>query len=74
MKKILFGLIVFVLAACNNNSESTTITDTTVSNTSGVENVNGNLPDTTNTITIDGGKPETTPIDTTRNPRDTIRR
>jgi hypothetical protein len=73
MKKILFGLLVFTLAACNNNSESTTITDTTVSNTTGVENVNGNIPDTTNTITIDGGKPETTP-DTSLNSRDTIRK
>lgn len=66
MKKILFGFLVLALAACNNSSESTTTTDTTVNNTSGVENVNGNLPDTTNTITIDGGTTDTTTRDSTR--------
>jgi hypothetical protein len=68
MKKIFFGLIVFVVASCNNDSENDTSADTTVNNTSGVENVNGNLPDTTNTIMIDGGTPDTTTLlDTTRN-------
>lgn len=70
MKKIFFGVMVFSLAACNNNSESDTAADTTVSNTTAVENVNGNIPDTTNTITIDGGKPDTT-VDSS-NKRDSV--
>ncbi len=73
MKKIFFALFVLALAACNNDSENNNSTDTTVNNNSSVENVNGNLPDTTNTITIDGGTPETTPPDTNRNPSDTSR-
>lgn len=67
MKKISIALLVFVLAACGNNNktENKSATDTTTNNTTGVENVNGNLPDTTNTITIDGGTPKkTTPGDT----------
>jgi hypothetical protein len=73
MKKIFFGMFISALAACNNDSDNESASDTTVNNNSSVENVNGNLPDTTNTITIDGGTPETTPPDTNRNPRDTSR-
>jgi hypothetical protein len=54
MKKIFFGLIVFVFVACNNASDtSSSDEDTTVTNVSGIDNVNGNMPDTTNTISID---------------------
>ncbi len=54
MKKIFFGLIVFVFVACNNASDtSSSDEDTTVTNVSGIDNVNGNIPDTTNTISID---------------------
>jgi activator of HSP90 ATPase len=54
MKKIFFGLIVFVFVACNNASDtSSNDEDTTVTNVSGIDNVNGNMPDTTNTISID---------------------
>ncbi len=74
MKKTFFGLIIFVLAACNNNSENEGSTDTTTYDNTSVENVNGNIPDTTNTITIDGGNPETTtPADSLRNRKDTTR-
>jgi hypothetical protein len=74
MKKIFFGLIVFALAACNNDSENESATDTTTNNNTSVENVNGNLPDTTNTIRIDGGTPDTAPPDTNRNLKDTSRK
>ena len=74
MKNIFFGLLLFVLVACNNNGDNESAIDTTVNNNTGVENVNGNLPDTTNTITIDGGTPETTPPDTNRNTKDTSRK
>ncbi len=64
MKKIFFGIMVFSLAACNNNSDSATSADTIENKTTVIENVNGNIPDTTNTINIDGGN---TGNDSTRN-------
>jgi hypothetical protein len=59
MSKILIGLAVLFLAACNNDSKSSSSEDTTVSNMSGVENVNGNIPDTTNTLTVEGSSQST---------------
>jgi len=53
MKKTFFALLVLFFVSCNNDSKSSTSEDTTVTNISGVENVNGNIPDTTNTISID---------------------
>lgn len=64
MKKIFFGLIVFAFVACNNDSESSTTPDTIENKTTVIDNVNGNLPDTTNTIEIDQGNRGTK--DTTR--------
>jgi ABC-type oligopeptide transport system substrate-binding subunit len=48
MKK-LFSLIVLtgLLAACNNSSSTSKAKDTTMSNPTNVQNVNGNVPDTT---------------------------
>jgi hypothetical protein len=59
MSKILIGLAVLVLTACNNDGKSSSSEDTTVSNMSGVENVNGNIPDTTNTLTVEGSSQST---------------
>lgn len=53
MKKTFFAMIVFAFTACNNDSDSSSSDDTTVTNVSGIDNVNGNMPDTTNTISID---------------------
>ena len=53
MKKICFGMMI-LLAACNNDGASSKSEDTTVTNLSGVENVNGNMPDTQNAISIEG--------------------
>lgn len=67
MKKIFFGLIVFVVAACNNDGENGTTgtsPDTIENKTTVIDNVNGNLPDTINTIEIDQGNRGTK--DTTR--------
>ncbi len=67
MKKIFFGLIVFVVASCNNDSENNNSEDTTINHNSGVENVNGNIPDTANTITLEGITSEkSTTADTTK--------
>jgi hypothetical protein len=64
MKKIFFALFVLAVASCNNDSDSANNTDTTVTNVSGVENVNGNIPDTTNTISIEGSsEPSNTKVD-----------
>ncbi len=53
MRKIILGGLVVCLIACNNDGNGTSDTDTTITNVSGVDNVNGNIPDTTNTISID---------------------
>ena len=50
MKKITFCLAAAFLFACGNDT-STTTDDTTTTPTTPVENVNGNVPDTTNSIT-----------------------
>jgi len=55
MKKIFFALMVIAFASCNNNSENETSPDTIENKTTVIDNVNGNIPDTTNTIDIDGG-------------------
>ena len=61
MKKIIFGLMILVFTACNNSTNEETTMDTTASKNSGVNSVNGNIPDTTNTINIDGGKSDVAP-------------
>ena len=65
MKKLCFGMLI-VLAACNNDGDSSKSEDTTVTNLSGVENVNGNMPDTQNAISIEGtSDPVSTKTDST---------
>lgn len=66
MKKMLYALMIFVLVACNNSSETNEVADSAINDNSATENVNGNIPDTTNTISIDGGKTEPASTDTTR--------
>jgi hypothetical protein len=62
MKKLFFTTLILsaVLISCNNDSE----TETTDGQTplTGVENVNGNIPETTNAIRLG----DTTVIDTMR--------
>ncbi len=73
MKKTFLVLTVCMLIACNSSSENEGSTDTPINDNTSVENVNGNIPDTTNTITIDGGTHETA-VDSTRNTRDTTQK
>ena len=54
MIRLLGSLLIIFLVACNNSNEGTAEKDTSVTNVSGVENVNGNIADTTNSITVDG--------------------
>ena len=56
MNRILLALVLFA-ASCNNHSETseTDVTDTTTTEYRGVENVNGNIPDTMST----GAEPQT---------------
>ncbi len=56
MRILFFALTIFAFTACNNDNNSSSdeeTTDTTITNVSGIDNVNGNIPDTTNTISID---------------------
>jgi len=55
MKKIIGAALLFTLAtACNNNSNEARANeeDTIVTSPPAVENVNGNIPDSTNTIDV----------------------
>jgi uncharacterized lipoprotein YajG len=53
MKKILYYLIIpFVMAACNNDKE----TVESAPNTPNVQNVNGNMPDTGSSISLDNSQ------------------
>lgn len=58
MKKLLFAAIFASgMIACNSNGEGSETGDTaTGDKVSAVENVNGNIPDTTNTINLGGDK------------------
>jgi hypothetical protein len=56
MKKILVGTaIVFLIAGCNSNDKKKAIDEKT-DNQAGVENVNGNIPDTSNAINLNTHK------------------
>lgn len=54
MKKIFLAALLFTTAtACNNNSNETSVEgDSTVITAPATDNVNGNIPDTTNTIDV----------------------
>lgn len=56
MNRVMLAVILFA-ASCNNNSETsgTEASDTTTTEYRGVENVNGNIPDTIST----GAEPQT---------------
>lgn len=56
MNRVLLAVVLFT-ASCNNNSETsgTDASDTTTTEYRGVENVNGNIPDTMST----GAEPQT---------------
>jgi len=64
MKKLfLFIIAVNFLIACNNSSHTTTSTDSATTNAStNVENVNGNVPDTTSGMTLN----QSLPVDSSR--------
>ena len=54
MKQILaIALLLTTATACNNNSnEASAESDSTVKSAPAVDNVNGNIPDSTNTIDV----------------------
>jgi hypothetical protein len=57
MKKILFlFLVATAFVACNNNDSNDTtnndVADSTVNTAPATDNVNGNIPDSTNTIDV----------------------
>ena len=52
MKKIFSILLLAVFFACNNDNTTTEEGTTTAPVTPGIDNVNGNIPDTTETIRL----------------------
>ena len=62
MKKLIFILFVLPIFSCNSDKKK----DAPASeNLQGVQNVNGNIPDTTNAINIDGKKDSASVKDST---------
>ena len=60
MKKLFIAGGIFVLASCNSDSTGEITEDSTATTTTqAIENVNGNIPDTSNSIKI----PDKTPTD-----------
>ncbi len=60
MKKIFFIILLpAVIFSCSSNDKKTT-EDTKTTNEAGVQNVNGNIPDTTNAINLSTHKTDTT--------------
>lgn len=53
-KAFAFLFSVMFLAACNSSSSNTSSADSSHMNTQEVQNVNGNIPDTSNSIPING--------------------
>lgn len=63
MKKLLSGLVIMaILIACSNSSGNKAATDTTSPNTPALDNVNGNVPETTNTTNLN----QPLPIDSSK--------
>ena len=67
MKKMVIAAFSLLIFGCNSNDKKTT-EDTKSTNEVGVQNVNGNLPDTTNAINLSTQKK-----DTTMNPKDSLK-
>lgn len=63
MKKLSSLLIVVsLIPACNNTSDTSTSKDSTTNNQTNVENVNGNVPDSTSGINLN----HSLPVDSSR--------
>lgn len=61
MKKGLFMLLfVVAIASCQSKTEKKEVEKAGDTNLSGVENVNGNIPDTTNAINVNPRKKDST--------------
>lgn len=59
MKKVLALVILISAISCNSKEEKT---DDASQNQPGIENVNGNLPDTTNSINLDNNKTDSATV------------
>jgi hypothetical protein len=63
MKRIFsFVVVCNLILACNSSSNSSTSTDSTTTNQTNVENVNGNVPDSTSGINLN----HSLPVDSSR--------
>ncbi len=60
MKKIFALALASVIFSCDSNDKKTTTEETQNKNEVGVQNVNGNIPDTTNAIDLSTNKKDTT--------------
>jgi hypothetical protein len=66
MKKLLTIVAIFGIISCHSNSSNNSSADS-ITDIKPVQNVNGNIPDTTNAADITGSrKPDATKIDSTK--------
>jgi hypothetical protein len=53
MKKLFLFSLILGFTACGNSGTTKEASDTTAPNTPAIENVNGNIPDRSNSISLD---------------------
>ena len=64
MKKLLFTLLVAGTVSCDSNKKVDDVEES--GNTPGIQNVTGNMPDTTNSINLDNNKTDSGMVDSSR--------
>ncbi len=64
MKKLLFILLIAGAISCDSNKKVDDVEQT--ENAPGIQNVNGNIPDTINSINLDNNKTDSGMVDSLR--------
>ena len=68
MKKLLAILLIAGIISCNSDKNEKEDESKEGANEPGIENVNGNIPDTTNAINLDNDKRDSSTADSSAHP------
>ena len=68
MKKLLAILLIAGIISCNSDKNEKEDKSKEGANEPGIENVNGNIPDTTNAINLDNDKRDSSTADSSAHP------